>query len=304
MKALIFYGSYIWVPFMVLCVLAVFRRQGIVKWFALFALIASLPLAWARFVEPRLLFTAYSAHDLSDGAAETVTVRAALFGDTHFGTFTHTVSMQRIVDRINREDVDVVFVAGDFMMDLPREKVADAFAALSQLDVPVYGVMGNHDVGIPGPDYGMVLYTELQKAGVTTVENRAFEVEINGAQIVVAGASELWQGRQSFRFSAELPEDATVLLLTHNPDTALNVPSDFEYDLMLAGHTHGGQIRLPIPGLMERVIPTQYPFDTGLHVMPDGRRVFVTPGTGMTGLPMRFRRPPRIDILELKISVK
>jgi predicted MPP superfamily phosphohydrolase len=304
MKALIFYGSYIWVPFVLLCVLAVFKRQGGVRWLALFALIASLPLAWARFVEPRLLFTAYSVLDLSDNAVETVAVRVALFGDTHFGTFTHTVSMQRIVDRIQGEDVDLVFIAGDFMMDLPREKVAGAFAALSQLDMPIYGVMGNHDVGIPGPDYGMVLYTELQKAGVTTVENRAFEIEVKGVRIVVAGASELWQGRQSFRFRADLPEDATVLLLTHNPDTALNVPVDFEYDLMLAGHTHGGQIRLPIPALMRRVIPTEYPFDTGLRIMPNGRRVFVTPGTGMTGLPMRFMRPPRVDIINLKIAAK
>jgi len=88
------------------------------------------------------------------------------------------------------------------------------------------------------------------------------------------------------------------VLLTHNPDTAFEVPASINYDLMLAGHTHGGQIR--IPGLYKKVIPTEYPFDKGLYRLAiDGqtRLVFVSPGTGMVGLPFRFNIPPQIDIL-------
>lgn len=309
MKVLIFWASYIWIPFAFGCLWFGCKRQGVWRWLALLALLASLPLAWARFIEPRLLFTVCSQHDLSEGSQKTVTIRAALFSDTHFGSFKHTIPMSRLVDRINREDVDIVFIAGDFMTDLPQEKVADALAPLADLNAPTYAVMGNHDVGFPGPNYGMTHYRALQKSGVITVENRAFEVELARAQFIVAGTSDLWQGQHSFAFSANLPEDKPVILLTHNPDIALRVPPDFEYAIMLAGHTHGGQVRLPIPGLTQAVIPTQYPFDTGLHYVPRSGeakhgRVFVTPGTGMTGIPMRFRRPPRIDILELKLPVQ
>ncbi|MEM6377444.1 MAG: hypothetical protein AAF705_04470 [Bacteroidota bacterium] len=91
-------------------------------------------------------------------------------------------------------------------------------------------------------------------------------------------------------------------LLTHNPDTALHVPQGVEYDLMLAGHTHGGQVR--IPGLIDRVIPAAYPFDHGLHIYPSAegdRLVYVTSGTGMIGLPLRFNMAPRIDLLTLHV---
>ena len=92
------------------------------------------------------------------------------------------------------------------------------------------------------------------------------------------------------------------MLLTHNPDTAEVVPDTFDYDLMLAGHTHGGQLRLPL--LYKRAIPTQWPFDKGLHVYPSGggdRLVYVTPGTGMVGLPMRFLMPPQVDMITLRV---
>lgn len=236
-------------------------------------------------------------------------IRIALFSDTHFGIFKNTISMRRIVDRINQEEVDAVFIAGDFLYELPSHKIAAVVEPLRNSNAPVYAVMGNHDVGFPGPLYGDALYSALRRVGVTLVENRSFDVQLNNHPVIIAGTSDLWQGRQSYEFFADLPKGVPVIVLTHNPDTALSVPSDFDYDLMLAGHTHGGQIRIPLPGITRRVIPTSYPFDTGLHYVPraglmPSQRVFVTPGIGMVGLPMRFRRPPRVDILNLSIDSK
>ena len=74
---------------------------------------------------------------------------------------------------------------------------------------------------------------------------------------------------------------------------------------MLAGHTHGGQVR--IPGLVRRVVPTQYPFDKGLHeVVTRGgdRLVYVATGTGMVGLPLRLNMPPRIDVLTVHLPAR
>lgn len=306
-KPLIFLSSYIWFPFALLCFWLILKKQRIWRWFSVTALVLSLPLAWARFVEPQMLLVKETHIDLRKGETDTAELRIALFSDTHFGVYPNAIPMHRIVRRINQEDVDAVLIAGDFLYELPIERVADVLSPLSELEAPTFAVMGNHDVGFPGPIYGDSLYGSLKEAGVTIVENRSYEVSLNGRPVVIAGTSDLWQGKYDLEFEADFPDGAPVLLLTHNPDMVFQVPSSVDFDLMLAGHTHGGQIRLPIPGLTQKVIPTNYPFDTGLHHVnlvrfESPKPVFVTPGTGMVGLPMRFRRPPRIDILTLSIG--
>ena len=79
-----------------------------------------------------------------------------------------------------------------------------------------------------------------------------------------------------------------------------NFPGQFVHlarGLAVAGHTHGGQIR--IPGLYRRVIPTRYPFDRGLHTFPPVP-TFVTSGLGESGLPLRLFNPPVIDVLDIE----
>lgn len=306
MKALLFWSSYIWFPFAVACLIGIWKLRGAARVVVIAMLGLSLPLAWARFVEPQLLFVKEATLDLSGDAAPGPQIRVALFSDTHFGVYKNAIGMERLVKRVQQENVDAVFIAGDFLYELRRKEVAGSLAALSRFSVPIFAVRGNHDVGFPGPEYGMSLTSALDNLGVVLVENRSFEVEIGGEPLVVAGVSDLWARaqRRKLPFKADLPEGVPVVFLTHTPDAALSVPPSFEYDLMLAGHTHGGQIRLPFPSLMRRMIPTRYPFDTGLHVMPDGNLVYVTPGTGMVTLPMRFRRPPRIDILTLTLPLR
>ncbi len=204
--------------------------------------------------------------------------------------------------RINREGVDAVFLAGDLTYHPDPEDIPSDFAALADLNAPMFAVLGNHDVGFPGNDLSDAILATLSQAGTTVVHNRAFEVDIGGQPVVVSGASDLWQRRQDFGFSGALPEGKPVILLTHNPDTALVVPDSFSYDLMLAGHTHGGQVRLP--GIYRNFLPVTGPFDKELHRIqtPAGQRlVYITTGTGMVGVPMRFLMPPRVDILTIHL---
>lgn len=267
---------------------------------ALLAVLFATVVAYARFVEPRILRAQHSEITLEGAQLNGSTLTIALFSDTHFGIFKQAMPMHRIVDQINREAPDAVMIAGDFLYYLPPGEIPTALAPLAELQVPIFAVLGNHDVGFPGPIYTDELYAALTELGVILVENRAHPVTLGGQEVIIAGVSDLWQQQQDFSFSTNL-SDAPVLLLTHNPDTAFEVPASIHYDLMLAGHTHGGQIR--IPGLFKKVIPTQYPFDKGLYRLPlDGgtRLVFVTPGTGMVGLPFRFNIPPQIDILTLR----
>lgn len=302
MKFMIFWGSWAWFPFAALCLALAFRRAGWVRYAAIAALLLSLPLAWARFIEPRLLFV-HEETILLPGASETSpSIRIALFADTHLGIFPNAQPMDAIVQRINAETVDAVFLAGDLSYHPETDKIPELFAALSDLNAPLYAVLGNHDVGYPGNDLTDSLMTALGQAGALIPQNRAIDTELAGHRIVIAGASDLWQRRQDFSFSASLPEGVPVLLLTHNPDTALYVPDAFAYDLMLAGHTHGGQVRIPF--LVKYVIPTIWEFDRELQVFPSeggDRLVYITTGTGMVGVPMRLNMPPRIDVLTIHL---
>jgi predicted MPP superfamily phosphohydrolase len=94
-----------------------------------------------------------------------------------------------------------------------------------------------------------------------------------------------------------VPEDAPVLLLAHDPDLFPQVPR--RVALTLAGHTHGGQVDVPVLRLL--VVPSGHGVRyLGGHVEEDGRQLFVSTGVGTAGLPIRFRRPPEVVILTLR----
>ncbi len=302
LKLALLHGAHLFWPFALLCLWAVVRMRGACRAVAVLALLLCLPLAWARFTEPRLL-TVHEETIVLPGASEnSPAIRIALFGDPHIGMFPNAMPIRRIVNRINAEGADAVFLAGDLSYHPKAEDIPEHFAALADLDAPLFAVLGNHDVGFPGENQSDALMRALQDAGARVVHNRALEAEIGGETVIVSGASDLWEMRQDFGFHASLPEGIPVILLTHNPDTALSVPDSFTYDLMLAGHTHGGQVR--IPGLYRNFLPVRGPFDKELHTFQSRageRPVYVTTGTGMVGVPMRFLMPPRIDILTLHL---
>ena len=302
MKIFLFYASHLVFPFITLALLGVLRGKGVVRFLALIGLLSAYVFGYARYGEPRKLTIQHETLFLDGADEQAPSLRLALFSDTHFGIFKNAMPMSRIVEAVKAENPDAVFIAGDFLYHLKPENIPAALAPLGEITVPIFAVLGNHDVGRPGPIYTADLYSALQGLDVTLVENRAYEVTIAGQELLIGGVSDLWQRQQNYDFSASLP-DKPLILLTHNPDTAFAVPADVPFSLMLAGHTHGGQVRLP--GMVHKVIPTKHPFDKGLHKIatPGGERmVYVTTGTGMVGLPLRFNMPPRIDMLTVHFA--
>ncbi len=302
LKMVIYWGAYACLPLLILFAIGLVRGSWATRSIAAMLFVATGLIAYARFVEPRILVTHHETLILPGASATSPAIRIALFGDPHIGIFGHAMTIDRITRRINKEDVDAVFLAGDLTYHPDPDDIPEAFSALSELDAPLFVVFGNHDVGFPGQDLTDPLMAALQSSGAQIVHNRALDVEIDGNPLIVAGASDLWQRRQDFSFSNDRAGEGPVLLLTHNPDTARVVPESFAYDLMLAGHTHGGQIRLP--WIYKRFVPTTWAFDKELHHFPTpagDRLVYVTSGTGMVGLPMRLLMPPRIDILTLHL---
>ncbi|HVQ26624.1 MAG TPA: metallophosphoesterase, partial [Planctomycetota bacterium] len=176
-----------------------------------------------------------------------------------------------------------------------RDSLRPLTEALAGLHAPrgVYAVLGNHDWWFDGPG----VEDALEAAGVVVLDDRAVQLEHAGAPFLVAGISdETTQRPHPGRWLSALPAGLPVLAITHNPDVFPRVPA--RVALTLAGHTHGGQVRLPWLG--RAVVPSRYGqlYAAG-HVVDGGRDLFVTTGVGTSILPLRLGVPPEIAIVTL-----
>ena len=268
-------------------------------WLMAAALIPTLLATYAYHVEPRLLTVREHAVSLCGGGLPG-TLRAGVVSDTHLGRFANAMPMDRIAARLSRLDLDLVLVPGDLTYHPKPDELPELMAPLGALDLPVYAVMGNHDVGLPGPDLTGPTTDALEAAGVTVLYPGEAVFEGQGKYLRIAGLRDLYQVeyRDVPLGAPEERSPMATILLEHNPDAVLRSELG-PYDLMVAGHTHGGQVY--IPGL---TCALTFACDTlryGYLDSPAGK-LFVTSGTGMVGLPVRFAVPPRIDVLDLQIT--
>ncbi|MGE5116742.1 MAG: metallophosphoesterase [Betaproteobacteria bacterium] len=246
---------------------------------------------WARFVEPNQLRVIETSPGTACG------VRVAVVSDLHVGLYVREDQIERLVRRLNALDVDAVLIAGDFTFEPDRDLRA-AFAPLGLISHPVYAVLGNHDEQLPGAPLKEPLVRELQSLGVHLIEGRRVPLgrcELAGLGDLEAGAAARDLARLKATHWSRPP--AQRVLLTHEPDTVFDVAPG-SAALMLAGHTHGGQVVLPwLTDLLLYHI-SRGGWQRGLY-RSEAMPLFVTSGTGMARLPLRFRMPPTIDVLAL-----
>jgi len=277
-KFFIYYGSWLAFP-----LLYWFIRK---RWFIMILL--SLLFIYARFIEPKLLFVNHYKIETGFKA------RYALIADMHLGIYNNESILERTVEKIKHEDVDAVLIAGDFTYEPQFYDMKKLFASLKKIKVPIYAVLGNHDCQRPGPAIRSELEKVLDELGVHLITNKA--IKLNG--ITILGLGSLWARDDKIQLLDNYIKEDNLVVLTHNPDTTLDYMPNHYPDLTLAGHTHGGQVRIPY--LYKKIIPVRgdVPWDQGLYTFED-EKVFVTSGIGEIGLPLRFLIPPTIDILEL-----
>ena len=137
----------------------------------------------------------------------------------------------------------------------------------------------------------------MTSVGIKVLENDAVRLERDGRHIWLLGIADAWTRKPDFsKALAEVTDDAPVMAFTHNPDIFPNAPQ--RVLLMLAGHTHGGQVNLPFVGRL--VVPSKYNQRYAIrHVIENGRHLYVSPGVGTSIFPVRFRVPPEITVLDL-----
>ncbi|MFP5238434.1 MAG: metallophosphoesterase [Acidobacteriota bacterium] len=214
-------------------------------------------------------------------------LRLSLITDLHAGFFLPDANLAQALALVRGFGPDVILFGGD-LVEYHLETAAQAapfFASLAAL-APVYAVLGNHDCYI---DPGFV--SAFHKGnGVIPLRDRRVELAGPWGRFQLCGSRDYWERdkRMACLDGADL---ASTLLLSHNPQRVLELPPSRLPWLSLVGHTHGGQIRLPLMGPVvnqadRRLVP-------GLNELDD-RRIVLSAGLGFAGLPIRVECPPDV----------
>ena len=246
---------------------------------------------------------------------EGASLRIALLSDLHVGSpYNGPDKLRTIVRRTNDARPQIILLAGDYVIHgvLFGAFVApeDTAAILRDLQAPlgVFAVLGNHDYSFNAPRIARA----LSGAGIRVLTDEG--VRVGGAEEDVAaagggqavgapavpsfwlvGVSDILDGPHDLHKAlAQVTDEAPVILMTHNPDLFPEIPA--RVSLTLAGHTHGGQVFLPLLG--RPIVPSRFGerYAAGL-VVEGGRSLFVTTGLGTSIVPVRFRVPPEIAML-------
>ena len=227
-------------------------------------------------------------------------LRVAVLADLHTGSPWNGVDkLDEIVSLTLEAAPDLILLAGDYVVGglpggrfVPPERIAQGLAPL-EAPLGVFAVLGNHDW-----DYGRrKVRAALQGVGIPVLDGEAIAITREDCAFWLAGVGDWWKRRRDYARALHLiPEDAPVLVFTHNPDVFPEAPE--RVSLTLAGHTHGGQVVLPFFGRLW--VPSQYGARYAIgHVVEQGRHLFVSPGLGTSILPVRFGVPPEVSLITL-----
>ena len=289
-KQVVFSGMWLLGPLLLALLVVAWRRRrqwqrrSWVRWGAGVCVVALF--LHMRFVERQWIVERHTTLDLG------FTARIALISDLHVGLYTDDGFVDRIVDRLNAIDVEAVLVAGDWTYE-PTRPLPELLAPFARLRHLALSVPGNHDEQAPGPPIAKPLRDTLVSLGIKPIEGSHHRMP----GWTVVGLGDRRAGKDDLTPLRTAPRDQPIVVLMHEPDSAVRIPAGMA-KLALAGHTHGGQVRLPFVGALMN--SSVYPFDRGLHTNIAAVPTFVTSGLGDSIQPIRLLNPPVIDVLTVR----
>ncbi len=264
--------------------------------------VAACAPAYAFGVEPNWLERTFHrvklpCKNLSSG------VRILHLSDLHASPVVPFTLIEKSVELGLEAKPDVICLTGDFVTDATPFDEAEYARILRRLSsaAPVFASLGNHDGGAwaawaGGLKDSSVVCGLLREGNIRLLHNRSEVIRVRDQSVHFAGVGDLWSDDVDADLAfANVSADDPAILLAHNPDTK-DVLADRPWDLMLSGHTHGGQVVLPMVG--ERFVPVRDKrFIAGLKQW-NGRQVYVTRGVGsIRGVRVNCR--PEVTVLDL-----
>lgn len=269
------------------------------------SVIGLLLLFYGSFIAPRRITLNINIIQIKELPPITIAIAA----DFHVGPYKEKKYLHRIVKRINALQADLIVLPGDFLFDATMSDVDD-LTPLMHLRAPlgVFAVLGNHDAGqhivhhrhFRTVDRGDDVTAKLTACGITVLRNQSVMITHNKQTLAIVGIDDLWSPTTDLqRALTTIPTDMPVILLAHNPDIVLD-PSASRARLIISGHTHGGQIRLPFIGALAPIpTETRHAYDQGLFTLSNGATLALTHGIGETMCRARFFCPPEILLLHI-----
>lgn len=221
--------------------------------------------------------------------------RIAQLSDLHIGSHCPRERGDRWVERVNALDVDLVALTGDYVTNgvAFHEDIAAVITALRGKD-GVVAVMGNHDYFGDGEP----LISLLRRGGVTVLRNEWKMLERGDGRVTLAGVDDTWTRRANVETTMKGRDPALpVIALAHDPALFPKL-AHAGASLVLSGHTHWGQIAAPFVPTRINISRLSFRYHAGMY-REEGATLYIHPGLGTTGPPIRIGSPPEITILRL-----
>lgn len=280
--------------------------QSLLGCLGFLGIIGFLIIVYASFIEPQIIVV--NRQSIVHPLAEKMTI--AIVSDPHVGPYKGKRFLRRVVAKVNAEFPDVVLLPGDFVFTHSAN-----FSDLSPLgdlrtSAGVFAVLGNHDVGqyqslsgkrYKGSDRGENIANVLMDLGVTVLRNEHVALNIPDGNIVVAGIDDLWTGHHNLPAALDgIEPNAFSILLSHNP-SVIQEPRGLDAHLIVSGHTHGGQLRLPGIGPLSN-LPTSLGkhYDQGLFDVDSDSILAISRGVGESSPRARLLSWPEILLITVE----
>lgn len=276
--------------------------------FGILSSITCVTVMYGSFIEPKTLVV--DTYDVPFPLHHALKV--VVLSDLHVGPYTNATDINHVVQKVNDLFPDLILLAGDYIADEGMHaREMEALAPLKNMraTVGVFAIIGNHDRGVhdwlPGAttkeDNAEYLRSYFRTLGIMVLTNESTTINLGTEKIVLAGIDDIMSRKADLDAAMRtIPTGTPTILVSHSPDVILDTLST-KANLIVTGHTHGGQIRLPFLGPVPP-LPTRLgrKYDQGIFAVDNDTTLAITRGIGESGPRARLFAWPEIMQLRLQ----